>query len=46
MPPEMQIEVQPLKSDIMDELDAKTIEACRQRLRQQGKIQQETLREL
>lgn len=46
MPPEMQIEVQPLKSDIMDELDAKTIEACRQCLRQQGKIQQETLREL
>ena len=44
--PEMRTEVQPLKFNIMDELDAKTIEALRQRIRQKGKIQQETLREL
>jgi hypothetical protein len=44
--PEAPLEVQPLKFNIMDELDAKTIEALRQRIRQKGQIQQETLREL
>ncbi|PNC18206.1 hypothetical protein CXU22_06135 [Akkermansia muciniphila] len=44
--PEAPLEVPPLKFDITDELDAKTIEALRQRIRQKGQIQQETLREL
>lgn len=44
--PEVPLEVPPLKFDITDELDAKTIEALRQRIRQKGQIQQETLREL
>ncbi|WP_302691560.1 hypothetical protein [uncultured Akkermansia sp.] len=44
--PEAPLEVQPLKFNMMDELDAKTIEALRQRIRQKGQIQQETLRAL
>ena len=40
------LQVSPLKFNIMDELDAKTIEAVRQRIRQKDQIQQETLREL
>ena len=40
------LQVSPLKFNIMDELDAKTIEALRQRIRQKDQIQQETLREL